>query len=236
MIIHPAAQGSAEWLLARATIPTASEFSNLVTPKFELRKWTTEMPNTYLAKKLAEKWLGGPLMGPSSFAMEQGQIIEAECLSSLEFEQGWKIRRVGLVLTDDKTVGCSPDGLIGDDDGIEAKCPAPETHVKYLLDGELPEQYGPQVHGAMYVTGYKKWTFVSYRRRMPPLIVHVPRDEEIQGKIAEAIDQFLIRFAVGWDRLCELNGGPPPQRPQPFPGEEPIRFTWENDPGIGITP
>lgn len=234
MIVHPAPQKSAEWLLARATIPTASEFSNLVTPKFEIRKWSTEMPNTYLCRKLAEKWLGGPLMGFNSFATEQGEIVEEEGIRSLEFEFGWKVQRVGLVLTDDKLIGCSPDGLIGEDDGLELKCPNPETHIKYLLNGDLPPDYGPQVHGALLVTGRTKWTFVSYRRRMPPFIFHVPKDDAIQDKLSEALAEFLARFASGWQRLCEINGGEPPRKPEQSPG--PVKFSWEGHDPDDIIP
>ena len=57
MIISKHPQGSIEWMQARAGIPTASEFDNLVTPKWEVR--TGQMPKTYLARKLAEWWQGG---------------------------------------------------------------------------------------------------------------------------------------------------------------------------------
>jgi Na+/alanine symporter len=59
MKIHEAGQGSVEWMQARSGIPTASEFDALVTPKWKVK--TGDGPKTYLAKKLAEWWLGGPL-------------------------------------------------------------------------------------------------------------------------------------------------------------------------------
>ena len=59
MKIIPVQQNSLEWLVARSGLPTASEFDNLISPKFEPRKG--QMPESYLAQKLAERWIGGPL-------------------------------------------------------------------------------------------------------------------------------------------------------------------------------
>lgn len=207
MKIHPAPQGSQEWMLARSGIPTASEFDQLVSPTFEIRKG--EMPTTYLNRKIAEYWQGGPLPGFGSFDTEQGQILEQEALPFYELEHGVTIQRTGLILADDGLTGCSPDGLIGEEDGIESKCPAAHTHVGYLLRGELPKDYGPQVHGAMFVTGRPRWTFFSYRRHFPAFRLVVERDEKIQETLAEALALFLARLQTAKERMMELNGGPP---------------------------
>jgi len=191
-----------------------------LTPKFELR--TGEMPKTYVAQKLAEKWFGGPLMSGSgsTFAMDQGSILEQTAIPWYEFEFSTPITRVGLCIRDDLKAGCSPDGLIGELSGIEIKCPEPTNHTKYLLNGTVPPDYLCQVHGSMYVTGRKQWVFMSFRKMFPTLIVPVQWDEEIDKKIAEALDSFHERFAAGWQKLLELNGGPPPKR-------EPMTFAHE---------
>lgn len=211
MIIHPAEQGSVEWMKARSGIPTASEFDQIVTPEFKLR--TGQMPATYLAKKVSEAWLGGPLPSFNVFDMDQGRILEEEAIPFFELEHDLQISRVGLVTTDDGRIGCSPDGLLGEDGGIEIKCPDVHTHVGYLLGGILPKDYAAQVHGAMFVTGRTHWTFMSYRRKFPPLVLTINRDEKIQGRIAEALDQFLEQFGRAVMRLQELNGGPPLRSP-----------------------
>jgi len=220
MKIHPAPQNSQEWLEARAGLPTASEFHMLLTPRFEVR--TGEMPKSYVAQKLAEKWFGGPLMSGSgsTFAMDQGSILEQTAIPWYEFEFSTKITRVGLCIRDDLKAGCSPDGLIGELSGIEIKCPEPTNHTKYLLNGTVPPDYLCQVHGSMYVTGRKQWVFMSFRKMFPTLIVPVEWDEEIDKKISEALDSFHERFEAGWQKLLELNGGPPPKR-------EPMTFAHE---------
>lgn len=217
MKIHPAAQGSTDWAIARSGIPTASEFDNLVSPTGEVRKG--KMPETYLAMKLAEWWLGGPIIQLNSFDMSQGQILEDEAIPWYELEHNVAIERVGLITNNDGTIGCSPDGLLPES-GIEIKCPAIHTHVGYLLAGRLPEAYIHQVQGCMFVTGRDEWRFVSYRRRMPALVLTVSRDPEYQGALEEALEMFLDKFERGKARLCELNGGPPKRHsftPKPAP-------------------
>lgn len=221
MIVNNAfAQNSLEWLTARAGIPTASEWDALVSPKFEIR--TGEMPKTYLARKVAEAWIGGPLPGWNSIDMDLGKILEDEAKPFYTLTYGHEIQNVGFITSDDGQIGCSPDGLIGEDGGIEIKCPEAHTHVRYLLSGELPKEYAAQVHGSMYVTGRAWWRFMSYRRRFPPFMLQINRDEEIMGIMGEALDEFLSKFQAAMKYLEELNGGPP-RRSVPFVMLDPNR-------------
>lgn len=226
MIIHREyEQGSEAWLRARSEIPTASEFHNLVTAKGKIKEG--EGPKSYLAEKLAQKWLGGPLPGFSSFATEQGNLREDEAIPGYCFEHSVQIDRVALCTSDDGRIGCSPDGLIGEDSGIEVKCPQADTHVKYLLGGRVPDDYVIQVQGALFVTQRPHWVFLSYCPKFPQLVLNVEPGPDLQEMLAEALALFLTKFDSGWQRLCELNGGPPP--PKPEASKDRPRFTWEQD-------
>jgi hypothetical protein len=235
--IHPADQGSLDWLMARAGLITASEFDSIVTPEFKPR--TGETVQTYLATKLAERWIQGPLAGFSAFATEQGNILEDEAKPWYSLEYGEEIIRVGLCTSDDGRIGCSPDGLLGKEGdikgrgGIEIKCPEPTAHVKYLLADELPKQYRAQVHGSMLVTGRPWWKFLSYRRGFPKLLLTVNRDTDIEHKLQQAIEEFLVLFEAGWQKLCERNGGPPPKRKVFVPSPESADNPYVE---VGITP
>lgn len=220
MIISPHAQGSVDWSIARSGIPTASEFDNLVTPEFKIR--TGEMPKTYLAKKIAEAWTGGPIASLNTFDMDQGKVLEEEALPFYELETSTPVNRVGLITTDDGRMGCSPDGLIGEHSGIEIKCPAVHTHIGYLLNGTLPKEYAAQVHGSMMITGRKQWKFLSYCRRFPALMLTIERDEEIQATLREALNKFFAAFDEAWARLVEMNGGPPKRMVPPAPRFQPV--------------
>lgn len=207
MKVHPAAQGTEEWLQARAGIPCASEIDALISPLGKIK--TGEGPKTYLAKKLAEWWTGAPLSTPLSWYMEQGKFVEEIALPWYELEFDTKIQRVGFITTDSMSVGCSPDGLIGEDGGIEIKSPMLETHIKYLLYGDIPPEYIAQVQTQLYVTGRKWWKFISYRRKLPPLIVDVEPNDKFQCNLHQAINEFHDLFEESKARLIELNGGPP---------------------------
>lgn len=230
MKIHNVQQGSVEWGLLRAGIPTASDFDALVTPLGKVK--TGEGPKSYLAKKVAEAWQGGPLLEFNSFDMEAGQILESEARPWFEAMNDCEITTVGFITSDGGRMGCSPDGLIGDDCGIEIKCPKVENHVGYLLNGELPSDYVAQVQGSMFVTGFTQWKFLSYRRRFPNLVLNVERDAKFQLSLAEALGDFFDKFDAAMKRMEEINGGSRPKRYAPqFPETKPQEENYE-----GITP
>ncbi len=201
---HPVTQGSEAWNLLRAGRPTASDFGRILTPEWKRR--TGEMPRTYLYEKLTEYVTGKPLPQEESWAMGQGTLLESEAIPYYEFTYDAKVRRVGFVTDDAMTYGCSPDGLIGEDGGIEAKCPQPQTHLRYLLDGQVPKDYLAQVHGCMFVTGRPWWVFMSYSRQFPPLVVKVMRDEAIQAAIKEALDYWLEDFRIALAKIESIQG------------------------------
>jgi len=212
MIVHREyAQGDPEWIEAHCGIPTASEFKNLVTDKGEIRKWSSQMPNTYLHRKLAEKW-GGPLPGFTAYATEQGHFLEEKAIPIYEYEHRVKIDRVAFCTTDDGRIGCSPDGLIEPDGGIEIKSLELPHHIEVLLDGVLPVDYWAQVHGCMLVTGRPWWVFYAFRLNFPKLRVVVERDDAIQETLSDALGEFLQRFDAKWERLVAMHGRPPPRR------------------------
>jgi hypothetical protein len=202
-IIHTAAdcpQREVEWFKLRCGKVTASELDSLLTPEFKER--TGETPRTYLFKKLAELWQGHALPGFTSFATEQGNIQEDEAIPwfRMEYEQH-NVHFAGFVETDDGLAGCSPDALIGDDGGLEVKCPEAPNHVRYLIDGVLPKDYAAQVHMSMFVTGRPWWIFLSYRRKFPPFVLKVMRDETICARIGITVRKFHNNLNAAMDAL-----------------------------------
>ncbi len=196
-------QNTDDWLRARSGIATASDLGKLITPLWKAR--TGQGVRSYMMEKLAERCMGEPL--PSSgagFFAEQGQILEREAIPFLRMTQEEPVSRVGFVTTDDGMFGASPDALVGEDGGAEIKCPAADTHLEYLLDGVLPEQYAPQVHGSLYVTGRKFWIFMSYNRGFPPLLVRVERDEKIMQAIQFAVLAFNATLAESYAKMRKM--------------------------------
>jgi putative phage-type endonuclease len=179
-------QGEKEWFEARKGIPTASGFSKIITPaKCEASKTAS----TYMYELIAER-LGATNESFSNEHTERGNELEPLARDTFEFIMDLKVDQVGMVKTDCGKIGCSPDGLIGDDGGLEIKCPKASTHVKYLLEGKLPLEYKTQVMGSLMVTERKYWYFMSYHPELEPFIIKVERDEEYISKMREHIDKF----------------------------------------------
>lgn len=208
-------QGSEEWLRARAGLPTASELDALVSPLGKVR--TGEGVSTYVATKAAEKWIGGPIQTFGGGAMEQGSILEGEALPWYELHTDTKVRRVGLITTDDGRFGASPDGILPDGSGLEIKCPQPHTHVRWLIAGGVPPEHRLQCYGGMYAAGVSRWTFLSYCRGFPPIIYTIERDDDIFDAICDALESFHDRLAVAMQRLRDADTfAPVPLDDTPF--------------------
>lgn len=195
-------QGETAWHLARAGKATASEFDQLVTPLWKVK--TGETPEKYVYSKVAEKVMGYAPESASTFAMGQGSLLEHEAIPMFEGVYDVKVTRVGFVESDCGFFGCSPDGLIGDEGGVECKCPEPHTHLANLLGGVCPAKHLPQVQGCMYVTGRPWWWFISYNRHFPPLVVKVYSDPIAQRAIGQALNAFVSEFLAAHAKLMGM--------------------------------
>lgn len=193
---------------------TASGLKNLVTDKGALRKWTTDMPNSYLHRVLAEKWRGQAL---ESFGgnrqTDQGLLTEDRARKHYASLLEADIETIGGIETDDQRCWCSPDGLIAEA-GLEIKCPNADTHIGWLLAGGLPEEHVLQVQFSLWVSGFKQWAFLSYVRDLPDLVIWAGPDPLTFCLIEEAVESFNARMDDAWEKLVELNGGPPPPPPE----------------------
>ncbi len=193
-------QGSQAWLDARIGLLTASNFDKLITPKTQ--KPSASM-DKYVYDVLAELVLGRSLQDASSGFMERGTEMEREARSWYEFECDTEVTPVGLITSDDSTVGCSPDGLVGEDGGLEIKCPSAGVHVSYLL-GDAYEQYYCQVQGSLWITKRKWWDFVSYCPGFPSKLVRFAADRDFQTKLSDCVDTALEKLDAGRKALREM--------------------------------
>jgi len=178
MIVHTMEQGTPEWFQARLGKFTASTFGDLMMGK------TTKGYEKAIYRVIYERLTGEKPDDFKSGYMERGNELEAEALeiySDLTFQ---KIERVGFVERDEWT-GCSPDGLIGSEGMVQAKCPAYNTMINYLIKKEVPSDYRWQLQGELLITG-RKWTdFFAYHPKLKPVIVRqfaVPADQAVLEK------------------------------------------------------
>jgi hypothetical protein len=202
MTIIDCIQYDPSWWEARRGIPTASGFDRIITP--------TGKPSAQADGYIDE--LIGDLVDlrPNAFSergrmgtpeMQAGRDAEPAARAWYALESGADVKQVGFCLSDCGRFGCSPDGLVGDDGVLELKCPMLKTQSSYLRKAELPNDYRPQVHGHLLVTGRKWVDFMSYAPGLPTFRVTVVPDE-YTAKLKAALDEFLVRYA---EALAKFN-------------------------------
>ena len=188
MILHEVEQGSDEWFLMRGSIPTASSFDKIITTTGA----ASQQAKTYMNKLLAN-WLCPNVANDEFYGewMARGHELEDEARLCYEFQRDSEVFLAGFCTTDDGSVGCSPDGLIGNEGGLEIKCPSPGAHTGYLIDDHLPTKYFCQVQGNLFVTGRKWWDFISYHPEIDPFIVRVYPEPDFQASLKTRLDKFV---------------------------------------------
>lgn len=203
MIVYDVEQGSIGWQLIRMGIPTGSNFDKIITAGGKL----SSQSEGYLRHLIAESLLGGPIDAPKTAWMERGSEMEGEAVSYYELEREIAAPKVGFITNDAGTVGVSPDRLIGDDGLLEIKCPAPQTHVGYLLYSEVDQAYRTQLQGQLWITGRAWVDICSYCPAIgknPAVIVRVERDEEYIAKLAAAVLEFSERLEAEKARVAAM--------------------------------
>ena len=156
-------------------------------------KWPAQA-DAYINELAAERITGERKDFFISDAMARGNELESLARDNFMFESDYEVDEVGFCLRDDLNVGCSPDGLILEDMGLEIKCPLAHNHVAYLRDGVLPSKYFQQVQGSLYVTDRDVWHFYSFHPDFgEQLHVVVHRDEEfiklLDGHLKRAVEE-----------------------------------------------
>lgn len=181
-------QGSEEWKDARLGVATASQFHRIVTPK---TMKLSGQADGYAHELLAEEMLGHALDDAESQFMVRGSDLEDGAISFYEFNRDLNTSSVGFLLREDGLVGCSPDRLVGDDGGLEIKCPKPKTHVAHMLGGGDAEHAKCQVQGALWLTGRAWWDWLSYNPEMQPVLIRFERDEQFIAVLEKLVNQFV---------------------------------------------
>lgn len=190
-------QGSQRWLEARCGLLTASEFDRIITPTLKVadnpksRAHLWEMAAQRITRYVEPQYV--------SDAMLRGQ--EDEIRARDEYSKHYaEVDQCGFV-TNNKwgfTLGCSPDGLVGEDGMIEVKSRCQKYHVQtmceYLETGTIPGEFQLQVQGLLLVAERKWCDFISYCGGLPMLTVRVLPDERVQAAIVDAAAKFESRI------------------------------------------
>lgn len=206
-------QGSAEWALARLGIPTASQADKLLTPK---KLEPSASAKKYMLTLLAEWLVGYPMENAGNGFTDRGTDMEAEARCAYELMQDVEVRQVGFLLRDDGKFGGSPDGLVGDEGGVEIKCPALTTMIGYHLNpATFADEYRGQCQALMYVSGRAWWDQFAYNPQLPAILHRHERDERYMAALDVAIAALWADMDAAREQLepyrSDIARGPIPQ-------------------------
>lgn len=175
-------QGSPDWFAARLGIVTASELSKV------LAKGEGKTRKKYMLQLAAETLTRRPTESYTNGHMERGKEQEEMARELIELRLGKAIATTGFIKNHTLRIGCSPDGLIGPDHGLEIKCCLGDIQLDRLDNGSIPSEHRAQVEGSLLASGFKSWTFCSYSPDLPLLMVtHTLSDErkkEIEAELS----------------------------------------------------
>lgn len=223
-----APQRSGQWLAERCGKVTASRFKDVLAM---LKNGNPgEKRETYMWEIVIERLTGLSADHFTSSAMQWGTDQEARARMSYEAKTGAIVEEVGFIVHPDfkEEVGGSPDGLIGEEGGFEAKCPFNSAHhLRTILEG-MPPEHIAQIQGLMWITGRRWWDFASFDPRMPEpfdlYVQRIPRDEEFIAKLGEGVDSFLADVDT---KLTCLRAWAPTTEPPTTEAHDPTIITPE---------
>jgi hypothetical protein len=192
-ILRELDQKSVHWWNIRRGIPTASSFDSIITPA--KGEYAETAAGTYMDKLIAGVLNPQPKFQGSEDT-DRGNLLETPALRWLAFEHGVKTEKVGFVLSDDETYGCSPDAFVlGSTVPVEVKAPDIHTFIGWKREikrtGQMPRCHKAQVHGQMFICESDHAYFVAYAEHpsIDRLMMRVERDE-----FTEKIGPYLKRF------------------------------------------
>lgn len=185
-------QGSDEWHAIRCGLITASEVKLLLTPT--LRQANNDKSRAHLWELAAQRISN--YVEPTYIGDDMLRGHEEEFFARQLYAEHFNpVTECGFVTNDSFgfTLGCSPDGLVGDDGLIECKSRRQkyqvQTIVEHWRDGATPDDYLLQVQAAMLVTDRKWCDLISYSGGLPMIPMRIERSDDICAAILEACNE-----------------------------------------------
>jgi putative phage-type endonuclease len=117
-------------------------------------------------RRMVREWHDAPNEFEGNIATEYGTRNEAGALTEYQMETGNTVQSVGFIMRED-WAGCSPDGLVSDNYGLEIKCPFGLRKDEVPAFKTLADQphYYDQIQFSMWVTGRPWWDFYQWSPR-----------------------------------------------------------------------
>lgn len=204
-VVLVAEQHTAEWIMARVGKVTGSRMCDVMA-KLKRKEGESAARYGYKMEIVAEMLTGRAMDHYCSPDMERGTDLEPLARATYEIERNVMVEQVGFIQHGTiERFGSSPDGLVGDTGLIEIKAPRIMTHLQYIMDGEIPEDYQWQMLAAMACTGREWCDFVSYCPDLPDdlqlFVRRLPRNQPLIAAMELEVIQFLKEVDQSIERL-----------------------------------
>lgn len=191
-------QGTDEWKKARLGHVSGSSIADVMAKgksgeAITRKKYKTRLVAERLTNEIGESY--------TNASMEWGVATESMARQAYEVSHETFVDKTGFWKHPTiKWLGCSPDGLVGDDGLVEIKCPNTTTHIDYLWADEVPSEYYKQIQCQLWVTGRQWCDFVSFDPRLPKknqlFVKRCNRDEDLIAKMEVEVLAFLGEVEV----------------------------------------
>jgi hypothetical protein len=190
-------QGSEEWHAARCGMLTASEIKLILTPTLKVADNPKTRSHLWeLAAQRISRYVEPQYVSDSMLRGHEDEYYAR----NLYAEHYAPVKEVGFV-TNDKwgfTLGCSPDGLVGNDGMAEVKSRCQKYQVQTICeffgDGATPEDFALQVQSGLLVTERSWCDLISYSGGLPMVTMRVLPDPAVQEAIVDAAAKFEARI------------------------------------------
>jgi exodeoxyribonuclease (lambda-induced) len=193
-------QDSLEWHKCRSGKLTGSDFHTLL--------GSGETAKKLIAKKAMQRVLtDNQLLQHLSneenyfkgYDIQRGKDLEA--VARIEFEKAYdySVEEVGFVDIASSNwagfVGCSPDGLVGEDAILEIKCPREEKYFLTSITEDIDKEYYTQIQFNMLICKRQKCYFVIYNEIFGLNVLVINRDDDyINDKIIPTINLKILEM------------------------------------------
>ncbi len=186
---HDLIQNSDDWFQLRTGVITASQTKLILSPKLKVS--SNDKERSYGYEIVAQRVMDHIEETYQTWAMQRGHVEEiyAKDLYSKHYAQ---VKDCGFI-TNDKLgflMGCSPDGLVGTDGGVECKSRNQKIQTQVIIKDEIPELDMLQVQSHLFISERKWWDYISYSNGMPMYVKRATPD----AKYFEAIEQAARQF------------------------------------------
>ena len=180
-------QRTDEWYRIRDLKFTASHASTILAEGAGLKTLIKEILADHYSSKTYEEFSDKY----TNNNIERGNEFEDKARTIYEMEVCLPVKQVGFVEMSDH-VGCSPDGMVGDEGLVEIKNHNDKYYVNLLLTNKIEKKYYNQMQMQLYVTDRKWCDYFAFNPNFPEkpfVLIRVYPDEITFGKLRNALER-----------------------------------------------